>query len=46
MALIILIIVIQVATSSKEDLTKDESTRRVNEKAGYYAFIVLCFAIG
>jgi len=45
MGLIIFIIVIQAATSSKEDLTKDDRTKRVNEKAGYYAFIVLCSAI-
>jgi len=45
MALILFIIVIQAATSSKEDLTKAERTKQVNEKAGYYAFIVLCFAI-
>ena len=44
-ALIIFIIVIQAATSSKEDLTKAERTKQVNEKAGYYAFIVLCLAI-
>jgi uncharacterized membrane protein len=45
MALILFIIVIQAATSSKEGLIKDGMTKQVNEKAGYYAFIVLCFSI-
>jgi uncharacterized membrane protein len=45
MALIVFIIVIQAATSSKEGLIKDGMTKQVNEKAGYYAFIVLCFSI-
>ena len=45
MGLIIFIIVIQAATSSKEGLIKDGMTKQVNEKAGYYAFIVLCFSI-
>lgn len=41
MGVIVLIMAIIAAARPKEDLTQDERSKRIKEKAGYHAFLIL-----